>query len=184
MELLLDSVRRSAARAGWSEIYFNATSKVVSFKKASYSARINVYYSTGTVGTCIDHPRQGKTQLFRRNVDLVMLNTIFDDPRVHTDRGYQRNRNNPPPPRRSEAHPAAISQAWGEGGGQLGGGGGGEPALQGGSFTYSQEHTTTFVAPLLSTHTILSVNLKITGRSSGPLKLARHGSSLPATDSC
>ena len=131
MELLLDSVRRSAARAGWSEIYFNATSKVVSFKKASYSARINVYYSTGTVGTCIDHPRQGKTQLFRRNVDLVMLNTIFDDPRVHTDRGYQRNRNNPPP-RRSEAHPAAISQAWGEGGGQLGGGGGGggEPALR------------------------------------------------------
>ena len=132
MELLLDSVRRSAARAGWSEIYFNATSKVVSFKKDSYSARINVYYSTGTVGTCIDHPRQGKTQLFRRNVDLVMLNTIFDDPRVHTDRGYQRNRNNPPPPSRSEAHPAAISQAWGEGGGQLGGGGGGggEPALR------------------------------------------------------
>ena len=52
--------------------------------------RINVYYSTGTVGTCLDHPRQGKTQLFRRNVDLAMLREIFRDPRVHTVMGYQR----------------------------------------------------------------------------------------------
>jgi len=53
-------------------------------------ARINVYFTTGTVGTCLDHPRQGKTQLFRRNVTLTILREIFRDPRVHTDRGYQR----------------------------------------------------------------------------------------------
>jgi len=57
---------------------------------AQVGARINVYYSTGTVGTSLDHPRQGKTQLFRRNVDLAALREILRDPRVHTDKGYQR----------------------------------------------------------------------------------------------
>ena len=52
--------------------------------------RINVYYTTGTVGTCLDHPRQGKTQLFRRNVDLSLLAQLFRDPRLHTGTGYHR----------------------------------------------------------------------------------------------
>ena len=50
--------------------------------------RINVYWTTGTVGTCLDHPRQGKTQLFRRNVDLSSLRAIFQNPRTHTGSGY------------------------------------------------------------------------------------------------
>lgn len=48
--------------------------------------RINIFWTTGTVGTCLDHPRQGKTQLFRRHVDLSTLREIFKNPRVHT--GY------------------------------------------------------------------------------------------------
>jgi len=47
-----------------------------------------VYYTTGTVGTCIEHPEMGKTQLFRRDVDYVMLGDIFRNPRVHTGKGY------------------------------------------------------------------------------------------------
>ena len=38
----------------------------------------------GTVGTCVDHPRQGKTQLFRRHQTLHSLEDIFYNPRVHT----------------------------------------------------------------------------------------------------
>jgi len=62
---------------------------VISFRKGDSSPiRINVYWTTGTVGTCLDHPRQGKTQLFRRNVDLSTLREIFKNPRVHTGAGY------------------------------------------------------------------------------------------------
>ena len=41
-----------------------------------------------TVGTCLDHPHLGKTQLFRRNVDFTTLYEIFSNPRVHTNKGY------------------------------------------------------------------------------------------------
>ncbi len=41
------------------------------------------------MSTSLDHPRQGKTQLFRRNVDLTLLREIFLNPRIHTDLGYQ-----------------------------------------------------------------------------------------------
>ena len=51
--------------------------------------RINVYFTTGTVSTSLDHPKAGKTQLFRKNgPDYELLDTIFENPRVHTDKGY------------------------------------------------------------------------------------------------
>ena len=80
----IDAVRREASQAGLVEIYHNATSRVVSFAAPSHQSspltRINVYYTTGTVGTCLDHPRQGKTQLFRRNVNLALLRQLFQEP--------------------------------------------------------------------------------------------------------
>mmetsp|Transcript_31329 Transcript_31329/g.74452 ORF Transcript_31329/g.74452 Transcript_31329/m.74452 type:complete len:398 (-) Transcript_31329:52-1245(-) len=97
MALALDQVRKIASEERLKETFFNETSRVVSFAPDSPgNARINVYYSTGTVGTCLDHPRQGKTQLFRRNVNLTMLREVFRDPRVHTDRGYQRRQRQRP----------------------------------------------------------------------------------------
>ncbi|KAJ1475637.1 hypothetical protein T484DRAFT_3159016 [Baffinella frigidus] len=97
MALALDQVRKIASEERLKETFFNETSRVVSFAPDSPgNARINVYYSTGTVGTCLDHPRQGKTQLFRRKVDLAMLRETFRNPRVHTDRGYQRRQRQRP----------------------------------------------------------------------------------------
>lgn len=57
----------------------------------SYSdgdTRINVYLTKMTVATCLNHPKKGPTQLFRKNVSLSMLNEIFDYPRKHTGKGY------------------------------------------------------------------------------------------------
>lgn len=51
-------------------------------------SRINIYYTTMTVATCINHPIKGKTQLFRRNVTPGQLVKILNDPRVHTNKGY------------------------------------------------------------------------------------------------
>lgn len=58
---------------------------------ASYSngsVRINVYMTTLTVATCLKHPKKGATQLFRKNVNVKMLNDIFEYPRKHTGKGY------------------------------------------------------------------------------------------------
>ena len=54
------------------------------------AVRINVWITTGTVSTSLVHPKAGKTQLFRKNtMDYELLERIFENPRVHTDKGYQ-----------------------------------------------------------------------------------------------
>ena len=49
---------------------------------------LHVWCTTGTVGSYLDHPSQGKQQLYRRNVDESMLRQILNNPRVHTGQGY------------------------------------------------------------------------------------------------
>lgn len=64
---------------------------MLSFRRKG--ARINIWqdkWGTVTVGTALEHPIQGKTQLFRRRVSSDLLERIFDNPRVHTSKGYQR----------------------------------------------------------------------------------------------
>ncbi|KAL7470846.1 hypothetical protein ACHAXS_011127 [Conticribra weissflogii] len=87
----LDQVKALAREENYTTIFFNEKSRVISFQKLDQiddSVRINVYWTTGTVGTCLNHPRQGKTQLFRRDVDVSGLREIFRNPRVHTGVGY------------------------------------------------------------------------------------------------
>ena len=52
-------------------------------------ARINIYTTKMTVATCINHPRKGKTQLFRKNVSSKLMKKIFENPRIHTHKGYR-----------------------------------------------------------------------------------------------
>ena len=54
--------------------------------------QVNVYTTKMTVGTALTHPKQGKTQLFRRDVSMQLLDKIFDNPRVHTGIGYKTRR--------------------------------------------------------------------------------------------
>ncbi|HBA73067.1 MAG TPA: hypothetical protein DCZ63_13025 [Geobacter sp.] len=56
------------------------------------SVQVNVYWTRMTVSTCLRHPTLGKTQLFRREVSLTLLDKIFENPRVHTDKGYRKKR--------------------------------------------------------------------------------------------
>ena len=79
----------AAAKEGIEEIAFNNQNRVVSFRHPN-GARINVYYTTKTIGTALDHPTQGRTQLFRRNCTRDELIEILKNPRVHTGHGYFR----------------------------------------------------------------------------------------------
>ena len=81
-------LQQIASSHGWEQVQFNVQSYVMGFKRGN--ERVNVYYTTWTVGTCVDHPKQGKTQLFRRNQTWADIDAIFRDPRVHTGAGYYR----------------------------------------------------------------------------------------------
>lgn len=87
----VEDVREIAAQNYYNEIDYNEESRVISFRKEK--TRINVYYTTGTVGTCMDHPTKGKTQLFRRMIITIEgLENIFENPRFHTGTGYYRKK--------------------------------------------------------------------------------------------
>lgn len=61
--------------------------------------RLNVWPSTKTVGSALEHPKQGCTQQFRREVSIDGLRQIFKNPRVHLGTGYQRRDQIPTPAR-------------------------------------------------------------------------------------
>lgn len=51
--------------------------------------KLDWYFTTGTVKTSMDHPLQGKTQMFGDQVDPVVYREILENPRVHTNIRYQ-----------------------------------------------------------------------------------------------
>lgn len=56
------------------------------------STRINIYLTKMTVATCLNHPKKGATQLFRKNVNIDILKDIFNYPRKHTGKGYYKRK--------------------------------------------------------------------------------------------
>lgn len=75
------------------EIYYNEESRVISFTDHNRQTRTNVYWTTRCVGTCLNHPRQGNTQLFRENCSFQELTDIMQNPRTHTRKGYKKRTN-------------------------------------------------------------------------------------------
>jgi hypothetical protein len=87
-----EAIKKLAKKHEWHEIenvrdpYMVAFSKIIDGRPA----RINVWPIRMTVGTYITHPKQGKTQLFRKYVTPAEMEKIFKNPRQHTGKGYKR----------------------------------------------------------------------------------------------
>lgn len=77
----LSEARGFAKAQGWEEIDHQENIFMVSFRRGD--ARINVYYSKGTVATIVTHPRWGRNQMFRKHVWGNALLEIFKNPRAH-----------------------------------------------------------------------------------------------------
>jgi len=90
----VNDIAKLARRHGYEQVEVNLRdeNRMVSWRHGwkCGGVRINIYFTTGTVATCLDHPKRGKGQLFRRNMTYADLEDIFDNPRVHTDTGYHR----------------------------------------------------------------------------------------------
>jgi hypothetical protein len=50
--------------------------------------KLDWYFTTGTIKTCLDHPKQGKTQLFGARVTSNTYLEILLNPRAHTNERY------------------------------------------------------------------------------------------------
>jgi len=79
---------------GWDSFEHQVNIGMVSFKKdiKAFSCRINVYLTTMSVTTYIDHPKKGKGQLYRKDVGRKLLFKIFKNPRQHTGKGYYKKK--------------------------------------------------------------------------------------------
>lgn len=86
----IQNIKLLAKVYGWVEVQHDEHSNMLGFTRKG--KRMNVYYSKMTVSTALDHPTQGKTQLFRKNVSMRLLELLFNNPRLHTDKGYQKKR--------------------------------------------------------------------------------------------
>ncbi|CAK0787217.1 hypothetical protein CVIRNUC_010433 [Coccomyxa viridis] len=75
------------ANAGWTYQGGNAQSRVEYWAKDG--CKMDYYPTTGTVKTSMDHPSQGKTQMFRRGLDDAGFQQVLENPRYHTGQGYQ-----------------------------------------------------------------------------------------------
>lgn len=94
-------IRQIADKHEWQEIDHQQNIYMVSFKREK--TRLNVYYSTMTVATALDHPKHGKSQLYRRNITPDELEKIMEWPRVHSGRGYFTNKERAEIERKREA---------------------------------------------------------------------------------
>ena len=71
---------------------YNARNKTL-FLINDQGIKIDVYTSTGTIKTIMDHPSRGPNQMFRPGFhSRAKLQEILEDPRVHTGFGYRTER--------------------------------------------------------------------------------------------
>ena len=85
-EKIIENLYFLAKVYGWQVIKTSKLSGMISFKRKG--TRINIWYLKMTVGTALKHPIYGNTQLFRKNVSMNLMEKIFENPRVHTNKRY------------------------------------------------------------------------------------------------
>jgi len=91
-KMTLLEVSAIAVMHGWVLIDNQQNIGMCSYSKEynGEAARVNVYRSKMTVTTALKHPKRGKNQLHRKNVSSELLEKIFKNPRIHTEKGYRR----------------------------------------------------------------------------------------------
>lgn len=76
---------------GW---IFTGSSGVTEFFEKD-GVKLDWYFTTATIKTSLDHPAQGRTQLFASRVDPETYRVVLENPRAHTGKRYQRRAGKP-----------------------------------------------------------------------------------------
>jgi len=92
-----------AETRGWETLDASSSeAPMASYRKDG--TRLNFWLTTGTVGSYLDHPSQGKTQLFRRQINMSQASDLFQNPRQHTGAGYHTNKKKEVPMKKQQHH--------------------------------------------------------------------------------
>lgn len=92
MKQYLLEINDMAKFYGWKFLDLQEENLMISWgfdwENVNFRQRINLWYSTMTVATAINHPKSGRTQLYRRGITLKELEKLFRNARTHTGKGY------------------------------------------------------------------------------------------------
>ena len=92
---------------GWEKIQrLPSQPPMASYRKDDI--RLNFWLWTGSVGSYLCHPSQGKTQLFRRDISMSEASDIFKSPRQHTGKGYHTKNENKSPKKKMINHKHSV----------------------------------------------------------------------------
>lgn len=75
-----------ARKHGWNILRLHPKTYVLNLERNG--VKMNIYLTTLTIQTAMDHPRLGKTQLNRKHLTKREIEQIFINPRSHTQKGY------------------------------------------------------------------------------------------------
>lgn len=89
-QTLIDDITLTALKAGWMFKQFDKNTGMISFIKEDQ--RINIFLTTLTVATTVNHPKSGRNQLYRKGLTLNQIYKLFNNPRNHTGAGYRRKK--------------------------------------------------------------------------------------------
>ncbi len=90
-DLTKKQISALATKHKWTFCDYQENIQLLSFVKTSKDGdqmRINIYLTKLTVGTALNHPKHGKTQLFRKKCSVSDIEKILLNPRAHTNKGY------------------------------------------------------------------------------------------------
>lgn len=88
---IVNQIIKIAKEYEWNLVQVDTNTLMLGFTKGENRLpRINFYTTKCTFVTQLEHPKQGKTQLFRRWVDEPDFHKIFENPRTHTGHGYHK----------------------------------------------------------------------------------------------
>lgn len=92
LKITLKALDKIAHDHGWARIDHQENIGMASYEKVTKDgpARINVYMTRMTVATIVNHPKDGRNQMFRKRVSQDLLKKIFANPRSHTPLGYRK----------------------------------------------------------------------------------------------
>lgn len=79
-------INNIAKKNGYKMYVFDKNSNFGCFKKDNI--RIAISFTKLKVMTTIDHPKRGRKQLTRAIMTLKEIKNIFENPRLHTGKGY------------------------------------------------------------------------------------------------
>ena len=83
---IVDDLKFLAEIYGWVFEWHKPEYSELYFRRGGVG--LTIWYSKMTVRTAMTHPRMGNTQMYRKRVDMALMETLLDNPRAHTNKGY------------------------------------------------------------------------------------------------